>query len=491
MGQNVDKIEYQHSEFDVFQAKLNEQLDQLKSIMQRPGFGQDTLQLGAELEMYLVDNTGEVSLSNQQLLSLLNDSQYQPELNQYNLELNLSPVLLAGTPFSNLRQQMQEKTARLEQVAQSININIVPIGILPTLRKAHMNIDYMTDIQRYHCLSKHLYQERGGHFEININGDESLLTSFSDICAEGANTSFQVHLMIRPDKFTQVYNAAQLTLPFVTAIGANSGIFLGRKLWDETRIALFKQSIDIRHPNDKPWQEQPRVNFGTGWLHGSPFQLFSQAVSLFPPVIPALDDEPNNKALPPLSELSLHLGTTWPWHRPVYSNNGNGHIRLEFRAIPAGPTSIDMLANAAFAIGLAVGFSELIDDYISVLPFQYAEYNFYRAAQRGLNAKVLWPYKHKYHVGEVSIAAIIEGILPIAKQGLLSLDITEQETDKYLRVIENRLVDKINGATWQKRTFSFLEQSQTRELACKTLTQVYLQNCRTCRPVSEWAQLWR
>ncbi|QOL26957.1 hypothetical protein LP316_06605 [Thalassotalea sp. LPB0316] len=491
MGQNIEQVSFDQAQFNTFKQVIREQLDTLQEIVQQPNFGRGKLKFGAELEMYLIDDNGDISLSNQTLLEALDDPQYQPELNRYNLELNLAPVDLAGTPFSTLQRQMQDKTDHLERVAEQLNINVLPIGILPTLKKQHLNAEFMTDIPRYHCLSNYLYKARGDVFQININGDESLAIDLEDISAEGANTSFQVHLMIAPEQFTAVYNAAQLTLPLVTAISANSSVFLGKRLWDETRIALFKQSIDIRRPDSTPWQEQPRVNFGFGWLQGSAWQLFSQAVCLFEPVIPVIFDTKSETKLPPLKELSLHLGTTWPWHRPVYCNDGNGHIRLEFRAIPAGPTSIDMLANAAFAIGLATGVAKDIDAYTSVLPFQYAEYNFYRAAQSGLSAKVLWPLKHKYHVGEVNITEVIDKLLPIAKDGLLSLNISEQEADKFLTIIRQRLATGVTGAIWQKKTLEHLMKSQSSDDACHQLTQLYLSNCRTCQPVSQWEQIWQ
>ncbi len=491
MGQNIEQVSFSDAQFTHFTDALHEQLDALKHIIAEPNFGNAPLKFGAELEMYLINDHGEVSLSNQQLIDDLNDPQYQPELNRYNLELNLDPVDLAGTPFSTLQRQMKAKTDHLEIIAKNRRINVLPIGILPTLEKQHLNIDFMTDLSRYHCLSKYLYKARGDAFKININGDESLSENIDDISAEGANTSFQVHLMIEPSKFTDVYNAAQLTLPLVTAVSANFAIFLGKRLWDETRIALFKQSIDIRKPDNTPWQEQPRVNFGFGWLHGSPWHLYSQAVYLFEPIIPATSNRPTTGLLPELNELSLHLGTTWPWNRPVYCNQGNGHIRLEFRAIPAGPTSLDMLANAAFAIGLATGVANNIDDYTSVLPFQYAEYNFYRAAQSGIDAKVLWPFSHKYHVGEVEISSVITKLLPVAKQGLLQLNIEEAEADKFLSIIAARLASGITGATWQKQTLAELTKKMTNHDACKALTLLYLENCRSCKSVHEWERIWK
>jgi len=489
MGQNIKQTLYSENDFTLFQHKLFEQLEQLKSVMNSPNFGDEPLKLGAELEMYLVDDQGEVCLNNLQILKMLNDEQFQPELNQYNIELNLSAFHIAGTPFNKLLTEIQNKTHQLELVANQLDTNIVPIGILPTLRKEHLNTESMTNVPRYQCLASHLYQQRGEDFKININGKEPLSVNFDDICAEGANTSFQVHLMTKPEKLTNIFNAAQLTLPLVTAISANSGVFLGNALWDETRIALFKQSLDIRLRDKYQWQQPTRVNFGHGWLRKNIWEFFAEAVALYPPIIPDSKLQ-SGKGNPTLHELSLHMGTIWPWHRPVYSCEGNGHIRIEFRALPAGPTSIDMVANAAFAIGLAVGMSEQVEELISFMPFRFAEYNFYRAAQHGLNAKILWPYDNKYQPQEVDITIIIEQMLPIAKQGLLSLNIDPNEVAYFLTIIEQRLIKQITGATWQKQTLAYFERTHPKNIACQKLVQLYLNNCRSCEPVAAWETLW-
>ena len=67
-----------------------------------------------------------------------------------------------------------------------------------------------------------------------------------------------------------------------------------------------------------------------------------------------------------------------------------------------------MVANAAFSIGLAVGLADEIWEYIPTMPYNYAEYNFYRAAQNGLDAKILWPFSNIHHPEQVAIVAIDE-----------------------------------------------------------------------------------
>ena len=490
MGTTVKQWAFTEKEHQTFKNKLYEQLDSLQGVLATPSFGNEPLQIGAELEMYLTDEKGNVSFCNQLLIDKLNDSQFQPELNQYNVELNLSPVKQVGKPFTALREEILKKTKHLETIAKQENVNVIPIGILPTLTKNHLNISNMTNIPRYHNLANHLYERRGEAFEININGKQPLSISFDDICAEGANTSFQVHLMTPYNDFCDVFNAAQLSASMVAAISANSPIFLGSELWDETRIALFKQSLDIRQKEQTQWQQPTRVNFGFGWVRKSPWELFAEAVALYPTILPVIDNEENKAGLPRLSELSTHMGTLWPWHRPVYCHHGNGHVRIEFRAIPAGPTSIDMVANAAFAIGLAMGLAKQIDHYVSIVPFRFAEYNFYRAAQHGLDAKVLWPLASEHHPEEVDIKKVIQKMIPIAHDGLISMGVDNDEATSYINVIQDRLNKQITGAIWLKKTLSALEKTQTKKQACQTLVMNYLTNCRTCMPVSQWEQPW-
>src|SRR5439155_3980099 len=104
----------------------------------------------------------------------------------------------------------------------------------------------VTDLPRYRALSDGLRRQKRGPFEIAIDGDEPLTFTCDDVAAEGASTSFQVHLRVAPADFARVYNAAQIAVAPVLAAAGNSPLFLGRRLWDETRVALCKQATDAR-----------------------------------------------------------------------------------------------------------------------------------------------------------------------------------------------------------------------------------------------------
>ncbi len=119
--------------------------------------------------------------------------------------------------------------------------------------------------------------------------------------------------------------------------------------------------------------------------------------------------------VPELAELRLHNGTVYRWNRPVYDiMDGRPHLRVENRVLPAGPTVVDMLANAAFYFGLARGLAEADRPIWSQLTFSSAEENFHAAARRGIDAVLHWP-----RLGEVPVTTLVRDVLlPVAARGL-------------------------------------------------------------------------
>lgn len=492
MGRDISEKDFTADDYEQFNHRIHDQLDELNQVMAKPEFGMGELYIGAELEIYLVDDKQQVSPVNMELLSMLEDEQFQAELNKYNIELNLQAVKAKGKPFSKLTQEILTKFVHLNTEAAKLGTHPVAIGILPTLKEQHLSNDYMTELGRYKLLARELSKLRGQPFHIKIDGDEPIDFYTSEVCAEGANTSFQVHLMTAKDKFADIFNAAQLTLPMSLAIAANSGVFLGNCAWDETRVALFKQSIDNRTPDYNKWREPARVTFGHGWVRKGAWELFSETVNLYQPIMPELFEKQTSNAQknPQLAELDFHMGTTWPWNRPIYSPTGNGHVRIEFRALPAGPTALDMAANAAFTIGMAMGLSDKIEEYLSRIPFQFANYNFYRAAKNGLDATILWPQNYQNKPVEVPIRNVIDDMLLVANDGLMKLGVDREERDKYLQIIQQRLSVGVTGGSWAKQTLRHYRQKLSNDKACEKMLEIYQQNQLSGVPVSEWQQCW-
>ncbi|MCU4676103.1 hypothetical protein N7931_10700 [Catenovulum sp. 2E275] len=490
MGQKIIQQHFSHADFVQFRERLVTQLAALKKLIKQPTFGDEPLQLGAELELYLLDENFKPACASDQVLANLNDPLFQYEINQYNIELNLPAVATQGRPFSAIEAKMLNKLSELSKITEQLDLLPLAIGILPSLSRTDLDIDKMTDQLRYKLLSHQLSCARGKPFHIDIHGEETIELNLTDVTAEGANTSFQVHMMVPPDEFTKVYNAVLLTQPLVTAIAANSPFFLSKRAWHETRVALLKQTLDCRLPEMNAHKLPARVNLGCGWLKNDAWSLYAEAVALYPILLPYLTEDVDSQ-LPHFAELNFHMGTIWSWNRPVYCPQGNGHIRIELRALPAGPSCIDMLANAAFAIGLAYGLRDQIDDFMAIMPFDFADYNFYRAAQSGIDAYLMWPDLHQFKLSQQAVGQIIRQYLPVAKQGLLALKIEQAEANKYLQIIEQRLESGMTSARWQLETVKFFEQTQNRQQACQQMLKLYAQFSNANLPVEQWERVWQ
>jgi gamma-glutamyl:cysteine ligase YbdK (ATP-grasp superfamily) len=495
MGLSIDRDQFDEEEFTRFGQRLAHSLQALEHLVEQPGFGEGPLTIGAELELSIINSQGQAYPINRTLLNFSHDDHLQLELDRFNLEYNLSPVALAGYPFSHIRTQLANAIHSLEQCAKGLEGRIIPIGILPTLCAEELDSAVMSDLPRYRALSAGLRRLWDGPFRIDINGPEPLTVTCSDVTLEGANTSFQIHLRVNPQDFTQVYNAAQLVTPIALAISANSPIFLQHRLWEETRVALFKQAIDGRKAQEGDWQPPARVSFGHGWVRRGAYELFAEAVGLHPPLLPVMSTEDPMECLrqghlPQLEELRLHQGTVWRWNRAIYDASADGHLRVELRALPSGPTPIDMAANAAFLIGLTLGMREHIDQILHQFPFEYAHRNFYRAAEFGMEAMLVWPNRATHGLREISVCDLAKELLPVAEQGLEDCGVERIEIQNMLKVIRERLEARINGARWQiQRLAQYEQQGHNRPTALTRMLEDYLQHSQTGTPISQWSLL--
>ncbi len=493
MGLSIERDQFSEEEFTRFGHRLTQSLQALEQVVEQPGFGEGPLSLGAELELSIINSQGSAYPINRALLNASNDEHLQLELDRFNLEYNLSPVALAGYPFSHIRAQLAHAIQSLERCASGLGGRIVPIGILPTLCPDELDSPVMSDLPRYRALSAGLRRLRDGPFCIHINGPEPLLVTCSDVTLEGANTSFQIHLRVNPQDFAPVYNAAQLVTPVVLALSANSPIFLQHRLWAETRVALFKQAIDSRNRQEGGWHAPARVSFGHGWVRRGAYELFAEAVGLYPPLLPVMSNEDPLECLkqghlPQLEELRLHQGTVWRWNRAIYDASANGHVRVEFRALPSGPTPIDMAANAAFLVGLTLGLQQSIDSILHRFPFEYAHGNFYRAAEQGIEAMLVWPNATAHGMRDISACALAEELLPVAEQGLKNYGVEKEEVHAMLNVIRERLKARMNGARWQiERLSQYEQQGDSRSQALTRMLHDYLVAVQTGAPISQWS----
>jgi hypothetical protein len=492
MGTEITREKFSERDYVRFAERLEHCLSDLGQLLGRPGFGAGPVTIGAELELFLVDGAARPLPLNKAIRALAADPRVALELSRFNLELNSSPALLAGRPFTALADELGVLLDRVGVAARAHHGRIALIGVLPTLSQAHLSADAVTSTARYRALDRGLRRLRQGPLQIKISGAEPLELTCGNIALEGANCSFQVHLRVAPGDFTRVYNAVQLATAPALAVAGNSPTFLGHRLWEETRVALFKQSVEDRDSRG-PKRRPPRTTLGTGWLRGGALELFTESVRLHEPLLPfvsapeAADPEAAFQAGDPprLDELRLHQGTVWRWNRAIYDPAADGHLRIEMRALPAGPTVTDMLANAAFLIGLTLWLAGQDQRWTYGLPFERADHGFYRAAQYGLAAELTWP-SGPHQVRTVPAAVLVPELLPAARHGLVRAGVAEAEADRLLGVIGARVATGQTGAAWQRAALAAAEPGRSREQALTVMLDRYLACAATGQPVHTW-----
>ncbi len=492
MGQAIDANSFAEADYRRFSERLHENLVVLKQVLADPEFGGDTRSYGAEVEFYIVDGQGRVLPCNEAILQHHKDPLLTLELNRFNLEYNLAPVYATATPFSELHRQLDTAFGALQNTAARFDGRIVPVGILPTLEPADFDPGCMTDLPRYHALTSGLKRIGSGVFKIHIDGKPPLIMQRDDVTLEGANTSFQFHYRVKNNNFARTFNAFLLATPVVLGLAANSPTVFGHRLWHETRVPLFKHSIDSR-VSDSQWRQPARVSMGQGWVRESAYELFAQTVAIHPPLLPVYNDTDyqgqfDSGEIPRLDELRMHQNSVWPWLRPVYDPADGGHLRIELRALPAGPSNIDMIANAAFYVGLAEGLAPYLDNLLPAMPFGYAKYNFYRAAQFGLDARLVWPDIERHQLQEITLYSLLSRLMPVARGGLQRIGIASGEIDFYLGVVIRRLEAGRNGANWQLGCLDRLEAGgMSAQDASHAMLERYITQGSADTPVSEWA----
>src|SRR5215471_12971355 len=490
MGTDIDHEEFDERDYAQFAGRLEECLTMLGQLLDQPGFGVGPTTIGAELELFLIDSVGRPLPHNQAIRTAAADPRVTLELNRCNLELNASPALLAGRPFTALGGELNLLADRVAHAARNHGGRVAVIGILPTLTPADLDPGAMTDLSRYRALDGGLQRLRQDPFRIQIAGADPLELASDNVGLEAANTSFQVHLRVDPADFTRVYNAVQLASAPVLAVAGNSPTFLGHRLWEETRIAVFKQSVDDRHSHG-PRRRPARATLGTGWLRGGPLELFTESIRRHQPLLPVLGHPGpmiggTEAQAPPLDELRLHQGTVWRWNRAIYDPACGGHLRIEMRALPAGPTMIDMLANAAFLIGLTLSLASQDPHWTYALPFERADHSFHRAAQHGLSARLCWPAGPRDQMRTLPAAKLIAEMVPVARQGLLQAGVAVPEADGLLEIISARAASGQTGAAWQRATLAAAERRHDRHRALALMLDCYLHCADTGLPVHTW-----
>ncbi|MBB6350543.1 gamma-glutamyl:cysteine ligase YbdK (ATP-grasp superfamily) [Nonomuraea muscovyensis] len=460
-------------------------LDVFAQMLGESRFADERPLAGLEIELNLVDAAGEPAMCNAAVLDAIQRPDWATELGQFNIEINIEPQDLGGDGALRLEDDVRARLNHAEELARSRGGHLVLVGILPTLREQDVNEGALSANPRYRLLNEQIFALRGEDLHLCIEGVERLDTHAASIAPEAACTSVQLHLQVSPDAFAAHWNAAQAVAGAQVAVAANSPYLFGKELHRETRIALFEQATDTRPAELKHQGVRPRVWFGERWIT-SVFDLFEENVRYYSALLPICEEEDPEAELaqgrtPELHELTLHNGTIYRWNRPVYAVVGGiPHLRVENRVLPAGPTVLDIAANAAFYYGLMRVLPHGERPIWSQMSFAAAEDNLTTAARHGMDARLYWP-----GIGEVSAAELVlRRLLPLAYEGLATRGVDTAVADRLLGVIEGRCLTGRTGATWQVEKVRAI--GGDRHEALRRMTLEYIERMHTNEPAHTW-----
>lgn len=481
--QNIDEKKSQ-----VFMKSLLEDLRALAFMLEDGRVESGVRRIGAEQEMFLIDRYLRPAPVSLEVLDHAHDPRLTTEIARFNLEANLTPLDLTGDCFSQMEQELREVIARARESAATKEADVLLSGILPTLQKSDLTLDNLTPVARYHELDRGVIRLRGGPLSIHIKGLDELHLTHDNIMMESCNTSFQIHFQSSAGEFVNHYNTAQAITGPVLAAAVNSPLLFGQRLWQETRVALFQHSTDERSSSQLARSQPTRVSFGDQWLRNSVVELFHDQISRFRPIMITQPEENPFAVLarggtPLLSALRMHNGTVWRWNRACYGvADGVPHLRIENRALPSGPTVVDEIANAAFFIGLMLALPEAYGDISQRMTFDDAKSNFFRAARHGLDAQFHWIDGQSHSAASL----ILDHLLPLARQALSSAQVSSEDIDKYLRIIEERVQCRQTGARWITKSLTAMGDAISKDARQRALTAMMLKNQKQEEPVHRW-----
>jgi len=488
MGEQDVRRESEAEEIRVFLKHLLNDMRAFEKMLADDLFESDVRRIGAEQELFLVDQHWRPAPIATEVLKAVNDPHFTTELARFNLEFNLDPLVFGGNCLSAMEWQVGEMLGKVREAARSCGGDVLLTGILPTLVKSDLGLDSMTPNPRYFALNNAMTRLKGGAYEFYLKGVDELHLHHDSIMVEACNTSFQVHFQVAPHEFARIYNISQAVAGPVMAAAVNSPLLFGKRLWRETRVGLFQQSIDTRRSMPYLREQTPRVSFGRHWVNSSAVEIFREDIARFRTLLSTEPDDDPFKEIaegrpPSLKALRLHNSTVYRWNRVCYGiSDGKPHLRIENRILPSGPTPRDEIANAAFWFGLVSGCLVRYGDITEHMSFDDAHSNFFAAAEHGLGAQFHWAGG----VLEPADRLIVDELLPIAREGLEASGLDGCDIDLYLAVIEERVRSRRTGAQWQLDSLAVLGSKGPLSERLSAVTAAISARQQSGQPVATW-----
>jgi len=489
MGDKNVKSKYDEHEMRSFTRAVLTDLQALDVMLTSGQIENGVRRIGAEQEMFLIDSSMNPVPLALDVIAKAQDERLTTEIGRFNLEANLTPLEMKDDCLSRLESELSDILYKIKHAASEFGADVVLAGILPTIHGSDLTLQNLTPMPRYEEINRVVSELHGRNRLIHIKGIDELQMNVQDTSIEFCNTSFQVHLQIGGEEFATVYNWAQAAAAPILAAAVNSPLLMNSRLWHETRIALFQHATDTRSAVHRLRQQTPRVNFGERWIENSIIDELRDDAVRFRVLLTQPINEDSTAELaagrvPNLNAWRLHNGTIWRWNRACYGIvNGKPGLRIEVRYLPAGPSIVDEVANAAFFLGLMISLPKEFGDVTRLMHFEDAKDNFFNAARYGLKSQIVWLDGESYRARKL----ILEQLLPLARRGLRDSGIIESDIERFLTIIEGRVTNERTGAQWMLDSLANMDPRAKKNVRARSLTAAMKKHQEENAPVNMWS----
>jgi hypothetical protein len=471
MGQEIADTRFDAEAFAEFRRRVAAETRLLGEWIGDGLLRSDVRRFGLEVEAWLIDRDCAPAPRNQAFIEALADPLVVPELALFNFELNTEPEVLGPGALERMHAALEARWQRCRDTADSMRLRPLLTGILPTVRSDHLTLRNMSPLKRYRAINDQVFRLRHGEpILLDISGREHLRHRHQDVMLESATTSLQIHVEVDAGEAARAFNVCKMLSALTVGASGNSPYLFGRELWQETRIPLFEQAVAVGGSD-----YSKRVTFGVRYARDSIMECFEANRDRYPVILPDLMDQPPEH----LAHLRLHNGTIWRWNRPLigFDAAGRPHCRIEHRVIAAGPSVLDVIANAVLFLGLFEHLMRAPRSDELRLPFGVARDNFYAAAHHGLESPVRWSDGRTHRLGDLLGAHL----LTAAADGLLAAGVPRADAEPWLDILRERVTGGQTGSAWQTAWVG----RHGADFAA--LVDAYSERQAGGRPVHEWS----
>jgi hypothetical protein len=119
VGRDIQAVKISDEDRRIYGERLRRSLEVLDRMLRERAFEEAPPQVGLEIELDLVGEQTAPSMRNAQVLDAITDPDWETELGQFNLEINVPPRQLAGDALADLERQIRAALNSADEKARA------------------------------------------------------------------------------------------------------------------------------------------------------------------------------------------------------------------------------------------------------------------------------------------------------------------------------------------------------------------------------------